>query len=115
MAGNSCGNLLRVGNKMLKLKGLADMDSSKGDELILVIMPRSAANDYEAGSSQDKSRDLKYTQSKWCPMGITKTHKRKRLRDVSFDKGRPMMPSKVWVPKPTELIAPASAVPKSAA
>jgi hypothetical protein len=65
-----------------------------------------------------KPRDPKYTQPRWCPLGLTKTKKRKlqrlrnqeiveqeaeKQRDKLFNDARPMVPAKqVWKPKPIQ-------------
>ena len=56
---------------------------SNPTEPILAIAPKHSDNDHEASTKQVKTSDPKYTQPKWCPLGLTKTQKRKlqRLRD----------------------------------
>src|SRR5664279_5550452 len=75
IAGKSFGDSLIIGTQVLKLKESA-VEPAK-DRLILTIAPKVTSNDHEASSSQAKPRDPKYTQPRWCPTGLNKTHKRK--------------------------------------
>jgi hypothetical protein len=71
------------------------------------------ANDHEASSSNPNDQDKeKYFQPRWCPLGLTHTHKRRlqrlrhqeqkekeaeKLRDEQFEKYRPRIPQgNVW-------------------
>ena len=80
-------NSLVIRTHVLKLKDPAIEPAN--DEPILAIMPKVTSSDHEAGSSQAvaaKPRDPKYTQSKWCPPGITKTQRRKLQRARNREK-----------------------------
>jgi hypothetical protein len=95
-----------VGTQALKLKEPVDIDKpTSSDKAILTIQPRSSANDHEASTSKAKPRDPKYTQPKWCPLGLTKTKKRRLQRMRNQEKveneAHPV-PSKKWVRKQVE-------------
>ena len=102
-----------VGAHELKLKEpVVDDTPASSSGPLLVIQPKPSANNHEASTSQAKPRDPKYTQPKWCPLGLTKTKKRRlqrmrnqeraeheveKRRDESFNEIRPVIPSKIWV------------------
>ncbi|KAK1668214.1 hypothetical protein QYE76_056373 [Lolium multiflorum] len=106
-----------IGTQELKLKEPVVVDEpANSKKVILTIPPRSSANDHEASTSKAKPRDPKYTQPKWCPLGLTKTKKRRlqrmrnqekvehtaeKQRDEVFDKTH-LVPYKKWVLKKVE-------------
>ena len=69
-----------IGAHRLKLKGPVIDEPAKSVKAVVVIQPKSSANDHEASTSQAHPRDPKYTQPKWCPPGLTKTKKRRLQR-----------------------------------
>ena len=78
---NANAGSIVIGAHELKLKEPVIGDKpAASNESILVIQPRSSANDHEASTSKAKPRDPKYTRPKWCPPGLTKTKKRRLQR-----------------------------------
>ena len=61
--------------KEIKEPIVGNLANSNGD--IVIVQQGSMVNDHEASTSKAKPRDPKYTQSKWCPPGLTKTMKRR--------------------------------------
>ena len=119
MAGKCIGNSLIVGTHVLKLKEPAEVKPAEPSPPVPTGSLEAAANNQEPGSSQVMPRDPKYTQPRWCPLGITKMQRRKlqrlrnqekaekeaeRFRDESFNRKRPMIPSRVWVKKTDNMI-----------
>jgi hypothetical protein len=118
-----------IGTQELKLKEPVVVDEpANSKKVILNIPPRSSANDHEASTSKAKPRDPKYTQPKWCPLGLTKTQKRRlqrmrnqekvehtaeKRRDEFFDKTHPV-PYKKWVLKKVEGAAVPMTIAKTA-
>ena len=63
-----------VGTEVLKLEEpIVSVDPVISSDNMLAIPPGPMANDHEASTSNVKPRDSKYTQPRWCPLGITKT------------------------------------------
>ena len=60
------------------------MADSNGDSV--TDQQGSMVNDHEASTSKAKPRDPKYTQRKWCPLGLTKTMKRRLQRMRNHEK-----------------------------
>ena len=78
---NSNAIVIVVGAHELKLKEpVVDDKQANSGGPVLIIQPKSSANDHEASTSRAKPRDPKYTQPKWCPLGLTKTKKRRLQR-----------------------------------
>ncbi|KAK1668451.1 hypothetical protein QYE76_056610 [Lolium multiflorum] len=122
-------NSVIIGTQELKLKEPVVVDEpANSKKVILNIPPRSSANDHEASTSKAKPRDPKYTQPKWCPLGLTKTQKRRlqrmrnqekvehtaeKRRDEFFDKTH-RVPYKKWVLKKVEGAAVPMTIAKTA-
>jgi hypothetical protein len=54
-----------------------------------MVTPNPAANIHEASSNQTievKPKDPGYTMPRWCPLGLTKTQKRKLQRPMNQEK-----------------------------
>jgi hypothetical protein len=125
-------NIIKIGAEDIQTKELGKgpiiVDNpAKSGGVVAAVQPISAANNHEASTSSTKKIDPKYTQPRWCPLGLSKTKKRRlqrmrtqqkeeekseKYRDEFFNLFRPVInPKQVWKPKIDEKTATPPPVP----